>query len=116
MAHREIPAPVACPLPASGETPMRALTLIYHEIFEEDIARIVQAQMGVARYTKIRDVIGARLDTMTETDYAPTHRNHMLILVADCSTVQAIAAALKALREHSGHGLRGYITPVEDII
>ena len=116
MAQRETPAPLSCPLPASGDTLMRSLTLIYHEIFEDDIARIVQQQMGVARYTKIRDVVGARLDTMTETDYAPTHHNHLLILVADCGTVQAIAAALKDLREKKGHGLRGYISPVEDII
>jgi hypothetical protein len=116
MAQSEKPIAMSCPLPTSGETPMRQLTLIYHEIFEDDITRVVGQQMGVARYTKIRDVVGARRDAAAEGDYEPMHQNHLLILVADCGTVQAITAALKELRQKQGHGLRGYITPVEDVI
>jgi hypothetical protein len=108
--------PNACPREAPASTPMRSLVLIYHEDFEEEIVRIITRDMGVARYTKIRDVAGARLETMTEDDYRPQHRNHMLVLVAECAVVSEIARELKALRASRGHGLRGYITPVEDVI
>jgi len=96
---------------------MRSLVLIFHDAFEADITRIIQRLMGVARYTKIRDVVGARIDAIAGTDYEPQQgQNNMLILVADLKTVSQIAEELKALRRKKGHGLRGYVTPVDDII
>jgi hypothetical protein len=108
--------PSNCPLEGPAMTPMRSLVLIYHEDFEDAINGIIQRGMGVARYTKIRNVIGARVDTFHDIDYQPESRNHMLILVADCETVHKIAHELKALRESKGHGVRGYITQVEEVI
>ncbi|OPZ84498.1 MAG: hypothetical protein BWY76_01816 [bacterium ADurb.Bin429] len=108
--------PSTCPLDAPAVTTMRSLVLIYHEDFEDAINGIIQRGMGVARYTKIRNVVGARVETMQDIDYQPESRNHMLILVADCDTVHGIARELKALRESRGHGVRGYITPVEEVI
>ena len=102
----------------SGEAfvPMRALTLIYHEDFEPDITGIIQQKMLVARYTRIRDVVGARTDIMQEADYVPDGQNHMLIIVATQDVVLELAQALRELRQTKGHGLRGYITPVEGLI
>ncbi|HEX2951116.1 MAG TPA: hypothetical protein VHV83_16350, partial [Armatimonadota bacterium] len=85
--HQLISPPSVAPQVDSSRTtealvPMRALTLIYHEDFEAEITGIVQEKMLVARYTKIRDVIGARTDIMQEADYAPNGQNNMLIIVA----------------------------------
>jgi len=96
--------------------PMRALTLIYHEDFEQEITGIIQQKMLVARYTRIRDVVGARTDIMQEADYVPDGQNHMLIIVATQEVVLELAQALRELRGTKGHGLRGYITPVEGLI
>jgi hypothetical protein len=97
-------------------TPMCVLTLIYHEDFEEQINRIIQHEMLVARYTKVRGVVGARTETMEETDYESSSSNHMLVLVAENAVIQQLSQQLKDLRQTEGHGLRGYITPVIDII
>jgi hypothetical protein len=105
----------SCPIDTPGMTAMRSLVLIYHEDFEADITGIVQRGMGVARYTKVHNVTGARVDTFHDVDYQPESRNHMLIIVADCTTVQSLAAALRDLRAVKGHGVRGYITPEEVI-
>lgn len=96
--------------------PMRALTLIYHEDFEPEITAIIRDKMMVARYTKVRDVIGARTDNLHSADIAPMGRNHMLIIVASEDVVHDVAQDLRALRQAKGHGLRGYITPVEGLI
>jgi excinuclease UvrABC helicase subunit UvrB len=95
---------------------MRALTLIYHEDLEPEITGIIQHTMLIARYTKIRDVIGARTDIMQEVDYSANGKNHMLIIVATQEVIQELAQALRVLRQVKGHGLRGYITPVEGLI
>ncbi|MHB9130757.1 MAG: hypothetical protein ACYDBB_06665 [Armatimonadota bacterium] len=99
-----------------GATPMCVLTLIYHEDFEQHINRIIQREMLVARYTKIREVVGARTDTLEESDYEPSGSNHMLMLVAEHTVIQLLSQQLKELRQTEGHGLRGYITPVIDMI
>ena len=118
--HRPF-APVR-PLPLSeatvGEYPaaMRALTLIYHEDMEVDITVIIEQKMPVARYTKIRDVIGARTEAIREMDYTSDGRNNLLIIVATEEIILELAQALRALRQRKGHGLRGYITPVEGLI
>lgn len=97
-------------------TPMRSLVIFYHEEFEDAINGIIQRGMGVARYTKISRVTGARVDSFHDSDYQPESHNHMLVIVADCATVHALAHELKTLRASKGHGLRGYISPVEEVI
>lgn len=119
--HRPLSAPLAAPEPsplrvADAFNAMRALTLIYHEDFEPEITGIIQEKMLVARYTKVRDVIGARADSIQDADFSDHGRNHMLIIVATQEIVQELAEALVHLRRTNGHGLRGYITPVEGLI
>ncbi len=109
--------PQSCDPNDSGAQIMRSLVLIYHEDLEVEIHAIIKRQMVVSRYTKIRDVIGARTDTMRETDFVqPTGANHMLIIVGDCEVIRHLAREFQELRARRGHGLRGYITPVEEVI
>jgi hypothetical protein len=117
------PLSLAVPMPRPGSLPdvdthsaMRALTLIYHEDLEPAITAIIQQKMLVARYTKIRDVIGARADVLQDVDYDPQGLNHLLIVVAALEVVQELSDALRDLRQRQGHGLRGYITPVDGLI
>lgn len=119
--HRPLAAPMPTVQPggvrnAEPMEPMRALTLIYHEDFEPEITGIIQRKMLVARYTKVRDVQGARADIMQDTDFTPHGQNNMLIIVATQQVVLELAESLRELRLIRGHGLRGYITPVEGLI
>ena len=107
------------PVPVSyqgGPVAMNALTLIYHEDIESEITGIIQRKMLVARYTRIRDVVGARADIMADMDIATDGQNNMLIIVATHDVIAELAISFRALREVKGHGLRGYITPVEGLI
>jgi hypothetical protein len=103
--------------PAPGAALMYSLVLIYHEDVESEITAIIKRQMLVARYTKVQDVVGARSDLLEDSDYdAPRGKNNMLIIVAECEVITALADSFRALREMKGHGLRGYITPVQSVI
>ena len=99
-------------------TAMCTLTLIYHEDFESDIVGIIRRHMHIPRYTKISGVIGARQDIVSNTDYeaTPTDNRHMLVALAERDTAYAIIEDLRDLRQKKGHGLRGYITPAEEVI
>jgi hypothetical protein len=103
--------------PATAPTPgLQTLTLIYHEDCQDAIITIIRRQMLVARYTKIRDVVGARTDLLEDSDFEPQGRNHLLFIVAEIDTIHALTLEFQALRQARGHGLRGYVTPVHDII
>ena len=93
-----------------------ALHLIYHDDFEADITSIIHDNMLVARYTKIRDVIGARTDMLHGTDFAPHGQNNLLIIVGGHDVIVGLADAFRGLRQNKGHGLRGYILPVDGLI
>lgn len=95
---------------------MSALHLIYHEDLEAKITGIIHTKMLIARYTKIRDVIGARSDMLEKTDYLAQGQNNMLIIVAGHEEILALAEDFRDLRQKTGHGLRGYILPVEGLI
>jgi hypothetical protein len=95
---------------------MNALTLVYHEDFEPEITGIIQREMLVPRYTRVRDVIGARGDNMHNLNIVPDGKNHMLFIVASHDIIEELATAFRALRAAKGHGLRGYITPVDGLI
>ena len=56
--------------PHEGPVAMNALTLIYHEDLEPAITGIIQRKMLVARYTRVRDVVGARADIMHDMNIA----------------------------------------------
>lgn len=115
----EIPSGAALPeLPhRSPAAQMRALTLIYHEDIESDITSIIRQLMVVARYTRVRDVVGARADYLQEQDYpTASGKNHMLYIVGRHEDIARLTAAFRTLRDAHGHGLRGYVTPVEEVI
>jgi hypothetical protein len=89
MARRNYVVPEARqetskPEPESA-TLMRSMILIYHEDLESQITGIIQRQMTVARYTKVKDVVGARADFVQEGNYQESFpgRNNMLIVVAE---------------------------------
>ena len=95
---------------------MSALHLIYHEDLEAKITGIIRSKMVIARYTKIRDVVGARSDMLDETNYSAPGQNNMLIIVAAQKEILVLAEEFRTLRKSTGHGLRGYILPVEGLI
>ena len=96
---------------------MYSLTVIYHEDFEDEVIGMLSRTMTITRYTKIRDVAGARADTLNnEGGLLEIGRNHMLIVVGIHSDIHEIANSLRNLREIKGHGIRGYVTQVENLI
>jgi hypothetical protein len=101
-----------------GRTAMCTLTIIYHEDYEPDIIAVIRRHMHVPRYTKISGVVGARQDIVAETDYEsmPNDNRHMLVALAERETVYAVLEDLRELRKKKGHGLRGYVTPAEEVI
>jgi len=101
---------------AEHEAEMCVLTLIYHEEYEPAVQGIIQRSMIVARYTKIQDVQGARADMLSGDDYKSTGKNQMLLILAERAVINTIGDELRQLRFQQGHGLRGYITPVEEVI
>ena len=102
----------------SVRTAMCTLTVIYHEDFEPDIMAIIQRHMGVPRYTKVRGVVGARQEIVAAGDYesTPSAHRHLLTTLAERETIYAMLNDLRALRQKKGHGLRGYVTPAEEVI
>jgi|GEM_PF-1284102 len=100
---------------ASQELNMCSLTVIYHEDFEDEIIGILGREMAVTRYTKVENVVGARKDTVSAEEVS-IGKNHMLIIVGIREDINSIAAALRMLREIKGHGIRGFITPVDDLV
>lgn len=95
---------------------MSALHLIYHDDLEAKITGIIQSNMVIARYTKIRDVVGARSDMLEKANYSAHGQNNMIIIVASQKEILILAEEFRKLRKSAGHGLRGYILPVEGLI
>ena len=103
-------------LESATGTAMCALTLVYHEEVEAAILAVLRQQLMVVRYTKVRDVVGARDEALERADVAPRGSRHMLVVLAERETVDRLLADFRALRQKLGHGLRGYVTPVEELI
>ena len=101
---------------AAQNSEMCLLTLIYLEEDEPAVLGIIQRNMTVARYTKIQDVQGARTDMLVEKDYDSAGQKQMLLIFAERAVIRTISDELRQLRRMKGHGLRGFITPVEDVI
>jgi hypothetical protein len=96
---------------------MEALFIIYDELFEPHIRTIIERGMVVARYTRIDNVIGARMVHLQEASkYLADRRNRMIVAVADAATITQIVADLRALREREGHGLRAFSMPVSQVV
>ena len=99
---------------------MRALFLIYDESFQAEISAIIERDMVVPRYSRVDNVIGARMAEReareSEGPYLADRRNHMIILVAEELTISRITEQLRALRRRKGHGLRAFVVPVGEVV
>jgi hypothetical protein len=95
---------------------METLFLIYDETFEPEIGGIIQGGMIVARYTRIDDVVGARMVQAQATGYLADRRNRLIIIVADPATIAKLVNDLRELRARKGHGLRAFVVKAETVI
>jgi hypothetical protein len=96
---------------------METLFVIYDEAFQPEISAIIERDMVVARYTRVDDVIGARMAAQeAESGYLADRRNRIIILVAEPATVARIVGDLRALRARKGHGLRAFVVPATNVI
>ena len=96
---------------------METLFLIYHESFEHDVSAIVERHMVVSRYTRIDDVIGARMvEREEDTGQRSQRQNRIILIVAEPTTIAGMLDELKALREREGHGIRAFVVPVSRVI
>lgn len=98
-------------------TRMQALFVIYDEGMEAEITAIIEKGMVVPRYTRIDDVIGARMaEREAETGYLTDRRNRMIVAVAEEPVIEQIAKGLRALRRRKRHGLRAFVVGLKDVI
>ena len=96
---------------------MQTLFLIYDEVFELEISGIIERDMVVSRYTRIDDVIGARMvEQQEETGYAVDRRNRLIMLIAEPATMARIVDDLRDLRNRKGHGLRAFVVDASTVI
>lgn len=96
---------------------METLFIIYDEHFEAHIRAIIESDMVVPRYTRIDNVIGARMvQLQEETGYLADRRNRMIMVIAEEQVVGKIVNNLRELREREGHGLRAFVVPVSQVV
>jgi len=96
---------------------MQTLFLVYHESFDPEVSAIIERHMVVSRYTRIDNVIGARMVERAEESGRPAERrNRVILLVAEPNTITGILNELKALREREGHGLRAFVVKTDAVI
>ena len=96
---------------------METLFLIYDEAFEAEISSVIARDMVVARYTRIDDVIGARMAEQEEqTGYHTDRRNHIILVIAEPATIARVVDSLRALRARKGHGLRAFVVKAQTVI
>jgi hypothetical protein len=98
-------------------TRMQTLFVIYDEGMEAEITAIIGRGMVVPRYTRIDNVIGARMaEREAETGYLTDRRNRMIVAVAEDPVIEQIAKGLRALRRRKRHGLRAFVVGLKDVI
>ena len=96
---------------------METLFLIYDEALEGEVRGVIERGMVVPRYSRIDEVIGARMVGLEAAgDYVADRRNRMIMLVAEVHTMGDLVAELRALRRREGHGLRAFVVPVKEVI
>jgi hypothetical protein len=89
---------------------VKALFIIYHKDLEAQVRQVVDRGMAVPRYTRIDDVIGARMVEMAEASgYATDRHNQLIMLLAEEGVVNSLIRELQVLRRQQGHGLRGFV-------
>jgi len=97
---------------------MRTLFVIYDKTMEQEVRAIIEREMaGIPRFTRIDNVIGARMvEREAATGYRTDRRNRMIVAVAEPAVIARITAGLRVLREQKGHGLRAFVVPLEEVI
>jgi len=96
---------------------METLFVIYDEAFQEEISGVIERDMVVARYSRLDNVIGARMAQQEEqSGYLADRRNRMIMVVGDPTTIARIVANLRELRTRRGHGLRAFVVPTTEVI
>ena len=95
---------------------METLFLIYDESFEPEISGIIERGMVVSRYTRVDNVVGARMVEREAAGYVADRRNRLIIIVADPPTIAKLVGALRELRARRGHGLRAFVMKAETVI
>ncbi len=96
---------------------METLFLIYDETLETEISRIIQRDMIVSRYTRVDNVVGARMaEQEAATDFVTDRRNRLIILISEPQTIAKLVADLRALQTKEGHGLRAFVVKAETVL
>jgi hypothetical protein len=95
---------------------METLFLIYDESFEAEISGIIERGMIVSRYTRVDNVVGARMVEREAIGYLADRRNRLIIIVADPPTIAKLVNDLRELRTRKGHGLRAFVVKAETVI
>ena len=96
---------------------MEVLFVIYEESFEDEISALAERAMVVPRYSRIDNVIGARMaEQEQETGYLTDRRNQMILVIAEPATIARLADDLRAMRQRKGHGLRAFVMPAAAVI
>jgi hypothetical protein len=89
---------------------VKALFIIYHKDLEAQVRQVVDRGMAVPRYTRIDEVIGARMVEMAEASgYATDRHNQLIILLGEEGVINNLVRELQVLRRQQGHGLRGFV-------
>jgi hypothetical protein len=96
---------------------MEVLFVIYDESFEDEISALVEQVMVVARYSRIDNVIGARMaEHEQETGYLTDRRNQMILIIAEPAAIARLLDDFRALRRQKGRGLRAFVVPAAAVI
>ena len=96
---------------------METLFLIYEQTLEEEIERIIERDMVVSRFTRVDDVIGARVATREENrGRLARRRNRLIMIIAEKPTIARLVEHLRALRSREGHGLRAFVVQATTVI
>lgn len=96
---------------------MEVLFVIYDEAFESEVSRLIERAMVVARYTRIDDVIGARMAEQEDhTGYLTDRRNQMIVVISEKATIARLVEDLRGLRQRKGHGVRAFVVPAATVI
>lgn len=95
---------------------MKVLFIIYHEDLEPQVRNVLHRGMVVPRYTRIDDVIGARMvEAEEETGIATERHNRMVTVIADENIIGELVSDLERVRRAEGHGLRGFVVDATQV-
>jgi hypothetical protein len=95
---------------------METLFLIYDESFEPEISGIIERGMVVSRYTRVDNVVGARMAEREATGFLADRRNRLIILIAETPTIAKLVDDLRGLRARKGRGLRAFVVKAETVL